>query len=199
MGHDIWIIDKNTGKELCRNFKDGFAISIPYAYIDIWNVYDIQGHKSDIVARTINDVLDKFKQDSNINFINNLNEYSRLFQDNSTTAMKSKFTYFAKRFLEICSEYPDGYWFSDNCSSGEAFGEYKRIELYGVRPISDSEIYHPPNIYCYYKGLYDDKMHEIRDSNDIRTILRDEIWDHRSQKEIDFWEEMIILIKKYAE
>ena len=182
MGYDFTIINKETG-EILNDPKNDYDPQIPYGYIDIWDCETIQGHRSDIVARSINDAFGKLREDGIKSIIEDYNEFVKISRSQKSydedpeewvRINKYKFTYYGAKLLRCCEKFPNGYWFGDNSS---AVGK-KGGEMYGVKPIDYEDIYvppPPPTVFCYYKKE-NDEMTEIRNAEDIRRILRNDVW-----------------------
>lgn len=179
MGFTIEIYEKDfkhpTGSSgLSYNFSK---------YKNYWYLPDIGGHKSDIVARTIEDALKKLRLEGIVCSKNLQGKSGWGSEKYSEKENKEVFGWHLLRLLDICKENPDGYWYIDR-EIGKDF--------YGVKPCEFREIVPERPVYCYMK-IYG-KMKKIRNSDHIRLILNKK---EMSEKKRRFWNDMLLIVEKY--
>ena len=200
MGHDFLLINKDTGEKYGDPEHNA---QLGYGYYEIWDCDKIQGHRSDIVAKTLIEALTKLEEegieemkdyyDNRVDTVDRQlmsmdpegEEYERLY----TLSKKLHFTHLGRNLLTCCRKYPLAYWFGDNATVSGRKGE----ELYGVKPIDYDDVYEPPEsapIFCCYRNA-DDELFQIRNSRHVKQILE------KGCENVNLWENIAKLLEKY--
>lgn len=200
MGHDFLLINKDTGE---KYYDPKYDAQIGYGYCDIWDCEKIQGHRSDIVAKTLIESLTKLDEegieemkdyyDIRVETVDRQlmlmdhegEEYEQLY----TLSKKMHFTHLGRNLLACCRKYPLAYWFGDNALSACRKGD----ELYGVKPIDYKDVYQPPPqapLFCCYQNS-NDEIFLIKNSHHVKQILQE------GCENVELWENIAKLLEKY--
>jgi len=215
MGHDIEI--RSGGPK--GYVLETLYISGNWSSFEHWKIHYAHGHPGSLIAKSLQEALDHYRDEGVIpNMYMGLDgwgQYKRgtelekgamksSWEDRSSRpevdhALKSMHAGHIQRFLKVAKDYPDGYWYSDQCwSVVPLYGEDGKEDVSDEEVVSDDEVVQnneetPPYAIPLDKvssvtGLYGIKtgngviysfIHPIKGHMDVKT--RDDAMDAARQ------------------